>query len=333
MQNVVNRIATLLAGRRPEFQTVTLGTDGGTPPKSRKVTPLSNQSGRILLDSPRSRLLVDCREDMSRFSGRATITTLDNTGTLTATVNGTDYTFAGGGTETAAEMLVGLRNSINTGLDLGALTLTFSASPKTITRSAGSWITDGVQVGAKIDVTGSANNDGTTFLVLGVTATVLTVYEAPTTEAAVAVTAVVVSQQVNATVEDRDGDGSSETLVVRVELGDDIHADTPLRAAAYAQPEEDFSFSVAYSGTGVVAYEVDASRATFTVFAVADGTGAGKPPDTAWRRIAGPYKADWRGADKVFDSGGQERYDIRVQYTDGIVARAALGPSIMENKA
>jgi hypothetical protein len=67
----------------------------------------------------------------------------------------------------------------------GAPTVTFTASPKTIVRSAGSWITDGFVAGMKVRVTGAANSaNNKVFTIATVTsATVLTVVETPTLDA------------------------------------------------------------------------------------------------------------------------------------------------------
>jgi len=72
-------------------------------------------------------------------------------------------------------------NNIKMGEDfgesmIGSPTVTFAnANPDTITRSTGSWITDGFLVGDKITASGSVSNDGEyTIATGGVTATVLT---------------------------------------------------------------------------------------------------------------------------------------------------------------
>ena len=56
----------------------------------------------------------------------------------------------------------------------GNPTLTFSASAKTITRSAGSWITDGFAFGDTISVYNSASNELVDQVITGLTATVMT---------------------------------------------------------------------------------------------------------------------------------------------------------------
>lgn len=57
----------------------------------------------------------------------------------------------------------------------GGITLTFAdANPDTITRSSGSWITDGFAAGQYLSIFGSASNDGCGLLIDSVTATVIT---------------------------------------------------------------------------------------------------------------------------------------------------------------
>ena len=61
--------------------------------------------------------------------------------------------------------------------------LTFAdASPDTITRSSGNWITDGFKVGHHIEVSGSSGNDGI-YTISELTATVLKVSDADTLSA------------------------------------------------------------------------------------------------------------------------------------------------------
>lgn len=58
---------------------------------------------------------------------------------------------------------------------IAALTITVAATAKTMTRSAGSWITDDVEVGDKLTFTGfAAGGNNGTFEVTEMTATVLT---------------------------------------------------------------------------------------------------------------------------------------------------------------
>ena len=58
----------------------------------------------------------------------------------------------------------------------GGRTLTFNQSGKTITASSGSWIEDGYEIGHRIKISGSADNDQAATIV-GLTATVITVEE------------------------------------------------------------------------------------------------------------------------------------------------------------
>ena len=75
----------------------------------------------------------------------------------------------------------------------GAETLTFAASGHTITRSAGSWITDGFQVGDMVTIVGGTSNVGTIGPITVLTATVMTfgsgvVNEGPTADTTYTVT-------------------------------------------------------------------------------------------------------------------------------------------------
>jgi len=73
------------------------------------------------------------------------------------------------------------RGAFDTPLALSALSLTADATARTFTRSAGSWITDGVRVGDVVRFAGfaAAGNNARNLRVTGVTATVLSVAEAP----------------------------------------------------------------------------------------------------------------------------------------------------------
>ncbi|MCE7028476.1 phage tail tube protein [Jiella avicenniae] len=75
--------------------------------------------------------------------------------------------------------------AFDTPLALTGLSLTADSSAKTITRASGSWITDGVRVGDVVRFTGftTTANNSRNFRVVGLTATVITVAEAPTTVA------------------------------------------------------------------------------------------------------------------------------------------------------
>jgi hypothetical protein len=76
-----------------------------------------------------------------------------------------------------------MRGTFDAPLALSGLSLTADNAARTITRSAGSWITDGVRVGDVVRFgawTTTANNNKN-FRVTGLTATVMTVAEAPTT--------------------------------------------------------------------------------------------------------------------------------------------------------
>jgi len=102
--------------------------------------------------------------------------------------------------ETVNERFVYARASVTDRLPLASsssyrhitagASLTFAAAGHTITRAAGSWITDGFAIGDVAYITGSASNDGTTGLITALSATVMTfaagmVNEGPTTGATV----------------------------------------------------------------------------------------------------------------------------------------------------
>jgi hypothetical protein len=75
------------------------------------------------------------------------------------------------------------RSTIDSPIALTGLSLTADNAAKTITRGSGSWITDGIRVGDVIRGTlwTTTANNNKNWRVVGVTATVLTLAEAPTT--------------------------------------------------------------------------------------------------------------------------------------------------------
>lgn len=79
----------------------------------------------------------------------------------------------------------GFRGTFTAPLALTALSLTVNAAARTITRAAGSWITDGVRVGDVIRFSGftTTANNGRNVRVVALTATVMTVAETLTTVA------------------------------------------------------------------------------------------------------------------------------------------------------
>lgn len=122
-------------------------------------------------------------------------------GDYSITINGLTHTFTASGS-TVSLIVAGLVSLINTGVDLGALTLTFNdngTSNHTIVRSAGSWLADGVGEGMDVTITGSVSNNST-FTVESVTATTLTLVptESLTQEGPVAVATCVVQVPVTA---------------------------------------------------------------------------------------------------------------------------------------
>lgn len=75
------------------------------------------------------------------------------------------------------------RGTFDAPLALAGLSLTADATAKTFTRSAGSWIGDGVRVGDVVRFSGftTTANNARNFRVVGLTATVMTVAETPVT--------------------------------------------------------------------------------------------------------------------------------------------------------
>lgn len=67
------------------------------------------------------------------------------------------------------------RGTFSTVLSLTGLTLSIDTAAGTVTRSAGSWLADGVRVGDVLTTTGTGANAGIPLVVAGVTATVLTI--------------------------------------------------------------------------------------------------------------------------------------------------------------
>lgn len=118
-------------------------------------------------------------------------------GDYSITINGLTHTFTASGS-TVPLITAGLTALINTtGVDLGALTLTFNdngTSNDTIVRSTGSWLADGVGEGMTITPAGTVSNNST-FTIESVTATTLTLVPAAsvTQEGPVATSATVIS--------------------------------------------------------------------------------------------------------------------------------------------
>lgn len=73
------------------------------------------------------------------------------------------------------------KSSPDISIDTSVNNINFDVA-KTITRTSGSWISDGLEVGDTITISGSASNDGL-FTISALTATVITVSEAVVTEA------------------------------------------------------------------------------------------------------------------------------------------------------
>ena len=124
-------------------------------------------------------------------------------GDYSITINNLTHTYTASGAANTGVIVAALVSLINTGVDLGALTLTFTdngTDPDTIERSTGSWITDGVSEGTEITITGSVSNNGT-FTAVNVTGTTLTLSPSATLtdESSVTVTACVAAEPVTAT--------------------------------------------------------------------------------------------------------------------------------------
>lgn len=89
----------------------------------------------------------------------------------------------GDGSETQYQLIKTYLASPRTGVmdHTGNPTLTFDNAGSTVTRSTGSWITDGFNEGDTVCFGGTANND-TTFVIQALTATIMTTTVAPTDE-------------------------------------------------------------------------------------------------------------------------------------------------------
>lgn len=141
-------------------------------------------------------------------------------GNYTITINGLTHTFVAS-SSTVPLITAGLTLLINTtGVDLGALTLTFNdngTAPDTIVRSTGSWITDGIQEGTTLTPAGTVSNN-VTYTVESVTGTTVTLVtsDAVVQEGPVAASAVVasVSALVTATDSNPDVDVAAATAGV-----------------------------------------------------------------------------------------------------------------------
>lgn len=323
MFKTANLLGQLIVGRRPEFAEVPLWRANGV---SYKGAPDAPSSGVALQNSPKTRVVVDLREDAARFGHRLRVTSL--AGPHTVTIDGLAHNHAGP-SSTVDEILDDLASTINAGVDLGTLTLTFSGS--TVVRSSGDWSSDGVLAGAQLtfaEVTTGLNDELTVTIdsVAGDTATLIA---ADVTDPESGVDYVVQARrQVTAVVEDRP---EGLTLVLRTRLGEE-QVDT-LAASALLNPGELIAQLArettvqTVTTTANLSIEQDATTCDVELFTTARG---GNAP-AGWRapnecRFSG---LDYRGFDERIDTAGCARADLAVRNANGIV-RAWLGPAVQE---
>ena len=243
------------------------GDPSRLPELANHGTPLNNAPKCLFWFAP--------RELMHAHGARVRVTTVLDTDTYTVTLGGTnpldhDYVATGGDLE--ADIIDGLALAINDGVDLGVLTLDYTvAGPDTITRSAGSWITDGVQVGDRITPVGSALNDFTYTVATVTSATILTLVATDTVAADTAdpTTGTIIQRPVTAVRETRSG---VETLVI-------THA---LVNAEVDDPANTFTVVVSTLSTGALEFDEDALTGEITLFLVSKGVGANKPAPSQW---------------------------------------------------
>jgi len=258
--------------------------------------PYSSSAGKSCAGAVLTRVLCALRELPGRFSSRVTVTTVDDSATYTITIDGLTFAYAASGGDTAEDILAGLSVAIAAGESLGSLTLTFTdANPDTILRSAGSWITDGVAIGTQV-YTDSVSNPGP-FTVASLTATLLTLDAADVVvgEGPTAYT-VTVKEQVTPTLEDRDKDSLSDTLVI-------TRADNFLN---------EHITTIAATGTGVLAAEEDCSAGTMTIYTLPEVDGDDQDNLTPRQGMYVPWVRP-RDASETLDSDG---FDERV-FTSG----------------
>lgn len=343
--DLMNDLGVMAIARVPEWKR--LGAIGsGHSHNAYTGVPATQTSGITLATNEgfaiRTLFLVSPRERAHAHRSRVRVTTVDDTATYTATLGESgaqtlDHDYAATGGDAEPEILAGLRDSINTGVDLGALggaNLTFAdANPDTITRSAGDWTTDGVNVGDRVTPTGTASND-VTYTVAGVTTTVLTLVanDAVVAEGPVAVTAFVVQRPVQATVEDRDGDGTDDTLVVeRIDVDEEID-----------DPTNDFTTTVSATGSGALEFDEDATSFDLQVWLLPAGQGSVKqdveqlwtiPPSSEFTGI------DYKGRSERVDTAGFSRQYQQISNitnpsgdSGDATIQNFVGPAILETR-
>lgn len=267
-------IARNVEWANPSFPT----TDGVADPSQLPELPTH---GSPLRNSPKCLVWFSPRENISGHGARVRVTTVDDTATYTVTLGDTntlDHDYAAIALDEETEILQGLADEINTGVDLGGLggaTIEYiNANPDTITRSAGDWTADGVDVGDRITLTHTAANanDGIEYIVASLTATVLTLVaaDAVTAVAPSTVTACVVRKPVVASVETRDGVPTLVITGVRVE---DSEVDDPTNT---------YTTAVSATGSGELEFDEDATGGDITIFLTAAGVAAERPEADQW---------------------------------------------------
>lgn len=345
LYQTANLLGQLIIGRRPEWQQITLRTDGAAVPVTRKGAPYAAGSGIGLNNSPKTRVAVDLREDVARYGHRVRVTTVANATTYTITVDGFDYDYLSDADATQAEIVQGLVDAINNGVSLGNISLTFAdnAPPTedTITRGAGDWTADNVGSGTQITLSngsGAALNEGLTFTASASTAPTATVFTCIVTDDVSAETEtydVIAKQQVSAVAEDRDGDGTIDTVVITTLLGiEQVAVIGPITTNTTSA--QDAAIELLASETTVqtvtVSAELEFDKDATTCDVEVYFTAGGKNPQTGWRS---PNECQFTsltyiGLDERINSAGCTRADIAIRNADGIVARAYLGPAVQE---
>jgi hypothetical protein len=271
----------LSIGRNPEWQNPAYPQVSGVADAS--LLPETAINGVALGNSPKCIVWFAPRELMHGHGARVRVTTVLDTDTYTVGLgevggNVLDHDYLATGGDLEADIIDGLVLEINTGVDLltlGGTTIAYvNANPDTITRLAGSWITDGVNVGDRVTPTHTAanGNDGLTYTVAGVTALVLTLVAADdvAVEATSATDNFVVQRPVTASRETRSG---VETLVITRKRLDESEVD---------DPANNFTTAVSTLSTGVLEFDEDAIGGDVTVYLTARGSGSLQPAASQW---------------------------------------------------
>lgn len=307
-------------------------TDGVADPT---LPPETAINGTALRNSPKCLVWFAPRELMAFHGSRVRVTTVDDTATYTVTLGDTNtlaHVYVASASDLAADILGGLADEINLGVDLGALggaTIAYAdANPDTITRSSGDWTADGVDVGDRITFTHTAANanDNITYTVASLTATVLTLVadDAVTAVGASTVTACVVQKPLTAAVETRSG---IATLVINKRRVNPEVDD----------PASTYTTAVNATGTGVLEFDEDATGGTVTLFLTAGGTGQLPEADQWVFARNGEFQSvDYRGVVERVDTAGFGRIYPQVSSITSPTANATvkytlkIAPAIME---